>query len=334
MMIMIVTLFTTNFVWAENLPPTSSIQVEILSSYSYKASDGTTTVLGEVQNKMNSPINTVTIGVTFMDNNSHQLEYKTGTTLLQVVPPGGSVPFSISSTHADPTITQVQVKLAGFRSSSEREQVLAISPETLQISDKLTMSGTITNNGALKSTNTKLYIISFDPFHRIVGIGISNPIDVDTKQDSQFSITSDSNSRAQSYMLIAESDNYQSKLVPVTGVKVTLPIIVNNTMATYPNGASYSFIPVNSTVKISSNVKYLLNSTQPFVYYVQVKQFSGKTEFIGKYEGVFLEAEDKNISVNWIPHSPGSYFIETYVWNYDAVPLSSAVPSINVVLVK
>ena len=90
---MIVTLFTMNFVWAENLPPTSSIQVEILSSYSYKASDGTTIVLGEVQNKMDSPVNAVTIGVTFMDDNSHSIEYKTGTTLLQVVPPGGKVPF-------------------------------------------------------------------------------------------------------------------------------------------------------------------------------------------------------------------------------------------------
>ncbi len=341
---MIVTLFTMNFVWAENLPPTSSIQVEILSSYSYKASDGTTIVLGEVQNKMDSPVNAVTIGVTFMDDNSHSIEYKTGTTLLQVVPPGGKVPFSISSTHADPAITQIQVKLAGFRSSSERQQVLAISPGTLQVSDKLVISGTITNNGALKSTNTKLYLISYDPFQRVVGIGISNPIDVGTKQDSQFSITSDSNSKAQSdclsgiikcsTMLIAESDNYQSKLIPVTGVKVTLPIIVRNTMATDPNGTSYSTIPVNATVKISSNAKYLLNSTQPFIYYVQVKQFSGKTEFIGKYEGVFLGTEDKNVSVNWTPHSSGSYFIETYVWNYDAVPLSSAVPSINVVLVK
>jgi hypothetical protein len=334
MMIMTVTLFTMNFIWAENLPPTSSIQVEILSSYSYKSSDGTTTVLGEVQNKMHSPVNTVTIGVTFMDDNSHQIEYKTGTTLLQVVPPGGSVPFSISSTHADPAISQVQVKLAGFRSSSEREQMLAISPGTLQVSDKLTVSGTITNNGQLKSTNTKLYLLSFDPFHRIVGIGISNAVDIDTKQDSQFSITSDLNSRAQSYMLIAESDDYQSKLIPVNGVKTTLPIIVSNTTTTDPNGASYSIIPANSTVKISSNAKYLINSTQPFIYYVQVKQFSGKTEFIGKYEGVFLEAEDKNVSINWIPHSPGSYFIETYVWNYDAVPLASTAASINVVLVK
>ena len=331
---MIVLLFTTNLVWAQNLPPTSSIQVEILSQYSYKAADGTTVVLGEVANHMNSPVNAVSIGITFMDDNSKSIEYKTGTTLLNVIPPNGKVPFSITSTSSDPSITRVKVDLASFRSSADRPQSLTISSGSLQISDKLILSGTITNNGALKSTNTRLYLISYDAFSRVVGIGISDPIDVDSKQDSSFSITSDFSSRAQSYMIIAESDNYQSKLIPVSGVKVSLPVIVSNTTVTDPNGVSYSTIPVNTPVKISSNVRNLLNSTQPFIYYVQVKQFSGQPEFIGKFEGIFLGAEDKGVSVDWTPNTSGSYFIETYVWNYDNVPLSSAVPSINVVLVK
>ena len=332
--LMIVLLFTTNLVWAQNLPPTSSIQVEILSQYSYKAADGTTVVLGEVANHMNSPVNAVSIGITFMDDNSKSIEYKTGTTLLNVIPPNGKVPFSITSTSSDPSITRVKVDLASFRSSADRPQSLTISSGSLQISDKLILSGTITNNGALKSTNTRLYLISYDAFSRVVGIGISDPIDVDSKQDSSFSITSDFSSRAQSYMIIAESDNYQSKLIPVSGVKVSLPVIVSNTTVTDPNGVSYSTIPVNTPVKISSNVRNLLNSTQPFIYYVQVKQFSGQPEFIGKFEGIFLGAEDKGVSVDWTPNTSGSYFIETYVWNYDNVPLSSAVPSINVVLVK
>jgi hypothetical protein len=330
----IVVLFTMNFVWAQNLPPTSSIQVEILSSYSYKASDGTTVVLGEVQNNLDSPVNAVTIGITFMNDNSNTIEYKTGTTLLQIIPPGGKVPFSISSTKPDPSITQIQVKLAGFRASSERQQVLEISPNSLQISDKLVVSGTVINNGPQKSPNTKLYLISYDPFQRVVGIGISNPTDVDAGKDSKFSITSDSSSRAKSFMIIAESDNYQSKLTPVNSVLMALPVVVSNTMVTDPNGTSYSAIPVNATVKITSNSRYLLNSTQPFIYYVQVKQFNGQVDFVGKYEGIFLESGNQNVSVNWMPHSSGSYFIETYVWNYDSVPLSSAGPSINVVLVK
>ena len=332
--LLVVMLFTMNFVWAENLPSPTSIQVEVLSTYSHRANDGTTVVLGEVQNNLGSPINAVTLGVTFMDDNSNQLEYKTGTTLLQVIPPGGKVPFAISSTKADSSITQTQVKIAGFRSASDRAISLVVSPGLLQVSDKLILSGTITNNGAQKSTNTKLYLISYDPFQRVVAIGISNPIDVNAGQDSQFSITSDPSSRAKSYAIIAESDNYQSKLTPANSVQVTLPVVVSNTMITDPNGTSYSTIPVNALVKISSTTKYLLNSTQSYIYYVQIKQFSGKTDFIGKYEGVFLGTGDQNTSVSWTPHTSGSYFIETYVWNYDAVPLSPAAPSINVVLVK
>jgi len=331
---LVVALFTMNLVWAQNLPPTSSIEVKILSSYSYKASDGSTIVLGEVQNNLNSPINAVTIGVTFMDDNSNHLEYKTGTTLIQVIQPGGKVPFLISSTKPDPTITQIQVKLADFRSSSERSQSLVISPGSLQVSDKLVLSGNITNNGAQKSPNTKLYLISYDAFQRVVGIGISNSFDVETGKDSNFSITSDSSPRAKSFMIIAESDNYQSKLTPVNSVWISLPVVVSNTVVTDPNGKPYSTIPVNATVKITSNSRYLLNSTQPFIYYVQIKQFNSKTEFIGKYEGIFLQPEDQKVSVIWKPHSSGSYFIETYIWDYNSVPLSSAGPSISVVLVK
>lgn len=332
--LLIIVLFAANTAWAD-LPPSTSLGVEVLQTiYSNKASDGTTVVFGEVQNNLNSPVNSVTIGVTFMGDNFNQIEYKTGTTLLQVIPPGGKAPFMISSTKSDPSITQIQVKIAGFQSSSAKQQVLKISPGVLQVSDKLFVSGTVTNNGALQSTNTKLYLISYDAFQRIVAIGISDPITVASGTDSQFSVTSDPNTRAKSYVLIAESDNYQSKLVFVNSTKVMLPVTISNTAITDSNGTAYSTVPVNATVKISSNAKYVLNSTQSFVYYVQVKQFDGQVAFIGKYEGVFLGSGSQNISVDWKPVTAGSYFVETYVWNYDDVPLAKFEPTINVILVK
>ncbi len=331
---LIIVLFTTNLVWAD-LPPSTSLGVEVLQTeYSTKTSDGTTVVYGEVQNNLNSPVNAVTIGVTFMDSNSNSIEYRTGMTLLQVIQPGEKAPFMISSTKADPSITQIQVKIAGFQSSPAKQQVLQISPGSLQVSDKLLVSGNVTDNGAQQSTNTKLYLISYDAFQRIVAIGISDPITISPGKDSQFSITSDYNTRAQSYVIVAESDNYQSTHVPVNGVQSTLPVIVSNTVITDPNGTSYSTIPVNASVKIASDTKYLLNSTQSFIYYVQVKQFNGQVAFIGEYKGVFLGPGIQNVSVDWKPNLAGSYFVETYVWNYDSVPLSSSVPSINLVLVK
>lgn len=328
-------LLTTNFALAD-LPPSTSLGVEVLQTiYSHKAGDGTTQVFGEVQNNLSSPVNAVTIGVTFMDDNFHQIEYRTGTTLLQVIPAGGKSPFVMSSTNPNPAITQVQVKIAGFQSSSNRQQVLQVSPSTLQVSDTLSLSGTITNNGAQKSTNTKLYLISYDAFQRVVAVGISTPISIDPGESSAFSITSDSNTRAKSYVVIAESDNYQSKLVPITAAQVISPAIVGSTVITDSNGTSYSTIPLNASMKIATNVKYILNSTQPFVYYVQIKQFDGRVEFIGQSTGVFLGSQNQTISVDWRPHDAGSYFIETYVWNPDAVPLSSSSSlSLNPIVVK
>jgi hypothetical protein len=331
--LVIITLFSADAVWAQNLPSNTSLTVEVLQSYSYKADDGTTVVLGEVQNNNFFPITGVKIGVLFLDQNDNTLEYKTGTTLLQVVPPEGKAPFSISSTKADPSITQVSVKMAGFVSASARDQVLYISPSLLKISDKLSLSGTIKNNGDT-TTNTKLYLISYDAFQRVVAVGTTTIPSIGTGSTMNFSITSTPSYRAKSYAIVAESDNYQSKLTDVTNVFVSLPVVISNTLVTDPNGTKFSTIPVGATVKISSDLKYLaVKSSQPYVYYAQVKQFGGQVEFIGKYQGVFLSGEE-NPSVTWTPDTPGSYYIETYVWNSDTVPLSSAGTRINVVLVK
>lgn len=340
---LVAVLLTTNFAWAD-LPPSTSLGVEVLPTiYSHKASNGTTQVFGEVQSNLSSPVNVVTIGVTFMDDNFHQIEYKTGTTLLQVIPAGGKSPFVISSTNPNPAITQVQVKIAGFQSSSNRQQVLQVSPSTLQVSDTLSLSGTLTNNGAQKSTNSKLYLISYDAFQRVVAIGISNPISVDPGTSSAFSITSDSNTRAKSYMVIAESDNYQSKLVPVTKIQVTspittvpmdLPVTIENTLITDTNGTSYATIPLNGSMKITIDVKYTFNSTQSFVYYVQIKKFDERVEFIGDTNGTFLGSKNQTISIDWKPHDAGLYLIETYVWDPNAVPLASSSLSLNPIVVK
>lgn len=326
-------LLATNLAWAD-LPPSTSLKAEIpQTTYSYKSDNGSTLVLGEVQNNNDVPISKVQIYVKFMNSAGTVVEAKTGTTLLQVIPPNGRSPFVIPSNATDPSITTAQVNMGPFDSSPIRQQFLDISSGLLHVSDKVTLTGTINNNGAQKSANTKIYLILYDAFQRVVRVGISSPVDVDPGKSSQFSVTSDLDPRAISYALVAESDVYQSKTTPKNNFH-TLPVVVSSTMVTDPNGTSYSTIPVNATVKIGSKLNHVLNSTQPFVYYVQVKQFSGKAEFIGKYEGVFLGLQDQSASVDWVPHSPGSYFVETYVWSADAVPLSEASTSINVALVK
>src|SRR5579872_3106120 len=176
-------LLSSNLVWAaggNTLPSNTSLIVEIpeKSTYSYRADDGKTIVLGEVVNHNNFPITSVTIGISFLDQNSNILEYKTGSTLLKVIPGNGKAPFSISSTKSDPAIENVQTKIAGFTSSSYRQQVLNIVPGNLQIASQLSLSGTIKNTGTMISSGTKIYLISYDAFQRVVSVDNAAPIDL------------------------------------------------------------------------------------------------------------------------------------------------------------
>ncbi len=328
-------LFSSNSAWAQYYPSNTSLTVEALPAYSYRADDGTTVVLGEVINHNSFPIKDVTIGISFLDQNDNTLEYKTGSTLLKVVPGNGKAPFSISSTKSDPAIIKVSPpKIASFTSSSSREQVLSIMPGHLQIASQLSLSGTIKNHGTITSSGTRIYLISYDAFQRVVAISNAEPIDIGPLATDSFSITSTPNSHAKSYKLVAESDNYQSTITDVIDVTATLPVVISGTLVTDLQGNKYSTIPVGAPVKITSELRYLgSQTTQAYVYYIQVKNFDGQVEFIGTSQGVFL-GESDNATVTWNPITDGPYFIETFVWDSDNNPLASPGPIINVVLVK
>jgi len=333
-LLLVFSLFSSNLVWAQTLPSNTSLTVEVLPAYSYRADDGTTVVLGEVVNHNNFPITDVKIGISFLGENDNTLEYKTGSTLLKVVLGNGKAPFSVSSTKPDPAITKIQTNVAGFISSSTRQQVLSINPGHLQIASQLSLSGTIKNGGTMTSSGTKIYLISYDAFQRVVAISNAEPIDIGPGTTASFSISSTPNSHAKSYKLVAESDNYQSTITSVTDVTAILPVIISGTLVADPQGNKYSTIPVGAPVKITSEVRYLANQpNQAYVYYVQVKNFAGQVEFIGTYKGIFL-GESDNASVTWNPTIDGPYFIETYVWDSDNIPLASPGNIINVVLVK
>lgn len=338
-------IFTSSLAWAQYNPPDNTLTVQVLSPYSYKAEDGSTVVIGEVQNKNNFPVTGVKLAVSFYNDKGKILEFKTGTTLLKVIPSQGKVPFSISSTKQDPSIADVSVNLTAFNSSPPRPQVLNISPDELKVSEQLTFSGTIINGGKVLTTGTTIYLISYDAFGRVVGIAAtsSQPEDIAVGKTSTFTIDSTPNTKARSYKVIAESDQYQSALTDVTNVKRTISsltklVTITETSVTDPQGKKYATIPVGAQVKITSGIwiKFTADQSvaQPYVCYVQIKRVGGGVEFIGKAEGVFHGAERQNVSVTWVPEIEGAFFAEVYVWDPNAVALSSPSSMINVMLVK
>src|SRR3972149_2901099 len=153
------------------------------------------------------------------------------------------------------------------------------------------------------------------------------PDDIAVGKVANFSMTSTPSPITRSYKLVAESDNFQSPLVDVKDIKVKLSSLT--TLVT---------IPVGSQVNITSSIwiKYAADQSteQSYVCYVQIKRVGGGVEFIGTAQGVFHGAERQNPSVIWVPESDGAFFIEVYVWDLNAMALSSPSSIINLMLVQ
>ncbi|WP_042683552.1 hypothetical protein [Candidatus Nitrosotenuis chungbukensis] len=322
----------------------SSSKVKLTGgTFSYSDDEGYTVVLGEVENTMTFPVTNVKIWVGFYGDGSSKnpLETSTGTTLLTVVQPHAKSPFMIKSKTPDPEITQVSANILGFNSGSPKQQLLEVIPSALSISDVASLDGTITNKGQQSSVDTQVHLISYDAFSppRVVGIQtvLINELKPNTTYD--FGFEGEVDPRAVSFKVIAESDNYQSKLTPVTDVSVdimTRLITINDIQVLDESGEHLSKIRVGTPVDITStlSIQDVSGGGQQYVYYAQVKQFGerGTVEFLGIAEGTFDSAQ-QTPHVTWVPENEGGFFIETFVWDQNGVALASQSSTVSVILV-
>ncbi len=337
---------TTSFSQKIDTPPSLGIVLTSIAPFNYKDADGSTVVLGEVSNTKSFPVSGVKIWVGFYDNNNDKpLETIIGTTILEVIPPFGKSPYMIKSPSPNSAITSVSVNLLGFSSSPEKKSVLKFDLDTLNIGEKLSLSGKITNNGQLNSTNTKIYLISYDPFTppRVLGIvktEIIDPIKVGGSTNFNFNVPHDT--RATIFKIIAESKDYSSGIVDVTktaGDFISKLVTINDISVIDSEGNRLPELTVNSSVNIESEltIQYSSNQkpeVQPYVYYIQIKQSGEKAfvEYIGKVENSFNSTGKQLTSVPWTPQQNGLYFIETFVWDKNAVPLASKGPIVLVLV--
>jgi hypothetical protein len=330
-------------------PPSLGIVLTSNSPFNYKDIEGKTVILGEIQNTKSFPVSGIKIWAGFYDDVSEKpLETVIGTTILEVIPPFSKSPYMIMSPSANPKVTSVSVNLLGFNSSPEKKQNLSLELGTLKIEDKISLSGSITNKGPLNSTNTKIYLISADVFvpPRILGIATINldqDLGVGQKDSFEFNVPHDS--RAVSFKIVAESDDYTSGIMEVKSTTVSVlttlvtinDIIITDTLGTRISNMSAG-IPIN--IRSSLGIEYsAIEKSQPFVYWIQIKQsfeINGETksfvEYIGKAEGTFDSPVEQFPTVEWIPPNDGLYFIETFVWDPNSIPLASKGP-ISLVLV-
>jgi len=332
--------------------PTLGIVLTSFSPFNYKDIDGQTIILGEVENTKNFPVSGIKIWAGFYDNISENpLETTIGTTIIEVIPPFGKSPYMIISETSNPAITSVSVNLLGFNSSPEKKQKLNLHLDTLEISEKLSLSGTITNDGELNSTSTKIQLISYDSFNppRVLGIATVNlENDIIPGGTDNFEIDVKRDSRASAFKIVAESQDYSSGIFDITDTSLELLnklVTISDIAITDNEGNRLSDISVGSSIKIQSELDFQESSfeeseVQQYVYWIQIKksiEINGETksfvEFIGNAEGSIDSKGVEHPSVGWIPENDGLYFVETFVWDPNHNPLASKGP-LSLILVK
>ncbi|MEK6866512.1 MAG: hypothetical protein AABX46_03590, partial [Thermoproteota archaeon] len=210
---------------------------------------------------------------------------------------------------------------------------------SIALGDTLQFSGVL-KNGAAPINNTNIYLAFYDNFvpPRIIGVSTIPIGAVESNEIINFSFNEKIQTRSVGFILFSESDVFYSDSVDV---KIPAPrlITISNVSVLDSQGKAFSEIKIGSTVQIQSEslIQFLADPKSdetPYSYYVQIKQ-SGKTpfvEFIGKYNGRYIGTGSQFQSIDWIPEHDGLFFIETFVWDRNNIPIAEQGPVVLVVV--
>jgi len=324
--------------------PTLSVSLRNVTPFVYQDSDGYTVVVGVVENNDSlASITNVRIQVNFFDDfDPNPLEVVNGHTTLQVIPPNGQSPYAIRSETANPNITEASVSLLPFDISDAKEKELTIFSTEIFLDSSLHFSGVLQNDVAPIS-DTNVYLAFYDSFEppRILRVSTIEIGDVESNEVT-FEFNEPIDSRSAGFLLFSESDKFFSDFVDVkipppqtlTKLVTISDVTVEDTM-----GNKLSEIKVGSTVNIKSETLIQFAADQKsnetaYTYYVQIKE-SGKppyVEYIGKFDGRFIGTGLETQTIDWIPEKKGLFFIETFVWDRNNIPIAEQGPIVLIIV--
>ena len=321
---------------------TLSVALTSDSPFVYKDNEGYTIVVGNVENKNEiTSITNVKLRVNFYDDTGTEpLETIRGGTILEVIPEAGISPYMIKSTFPNPNITQVSVMLDGFLPSASKLQQLVVESSDILLDENLRLSGVLTNGGS-PITDTFVYLAFYDAFipPRLVGVSSISIGDVLANEKVEFYFNEEIDQRAISYQLFAQSNVFYSNFVDEKiPQKLTKLVTISGVSLNDSQGIKLSKITVGSTVNIQSNIWVQFSDDQksnetPYTYYAQVKNSEFPTvEFLGKSDGRFIGKGSQFLSIDWIPENNGIFFIETFVWDRNNVPIANKGPIVLLVV--
>ena len=328
--------------------PTLTISMDSTSNFVYQDSEGYTVVIGLIENNDQlSFLTNVIIQANFYDDfNPNPLEVKEGSTTLKVIPPNTKSPFIIRSDNPNPDIAEVSTKFLTFDTSESMNNSLNISINDVSLEPIITSSDNvyslsflgILRNGDTSISNTVAHLAFYDVFNRIIQISTIEIGNVDAKELVSLTLNEDINSSSVGFILFSESDKFYSDVMDVkipppqiiTKIATISDVIVTNTL-----GKTLSEIKVGSTVKIESKTLVQFTDEIAYTYYVQIKEISSNLdmpstiEYIGKFNDQFIGNGIKLQSLDWIPEKKGLFFIETFLWDGNNVPIAAKGPLVS-----
>ena len=82
----------------------------------------------------------------------------------------------------------------------------------------------------------------------------------------------------------------------------------------------------NNQIQIVGSVVNNHDLKQPFAYLFQIKNANNFVEHVSWIQGELLTLQELDVSQSWIPKKPGTYTVETFVWNsiHDPTALSAS----------
>jgi len=329
--------------------PTLTVSMNSNSNFMYQDSEGYTVVIGLIEN--NDPLSFLTnvvIQASFYDDfNTNPLEVKEGSTLLKVIPPNSKSPFIIRSDN--PNITQVYTKFLTFDTSELISNSLNISINDVSLQPITTLSDTVHNlsflgilqNGDVLISDTVAHLAFYDVFNRIIQISTIEIGDVDANELVLLKLNEKINPSSVGFLLFSESDKFYSD---VMDVKIPPPQIIkklstiSDVTVTNTLGKNLSEIKVGSILKIESKTLVQFTDEIPYTYYVQIKEspsnldMPSTVEYIGNFDDRFIGNGLQLQSLDWIPEKKGLFFIETFLWDENNIPITVKGPLVSVLV--
>ena len=337
--------FSQGFSQVTDNASTLNVSLRNESPFVYQDSEGYTVVVGIVENNNSlTPISNVKIQVHFFDDlTPAPLEIVQGTTTLEVIAPNGKSSYSIRSQTPNLNITQASASILGFDPSVEKQKGLIVYSTDVFLDTSFRFSGVLQNGGA-PSSNTNVYLAFYDGFEppRILSVSTIELGNVDLNTDVSFELDEVINPKAVGFFLFAESSVFISDFVDIQIPASQIPdklITISNVSVEDSDGNKLSELSVGSPVYIKSKTWIQFAADQKsnetaYSYYVQVKE-SGElpyVEYIGKFDGRFIGTGQETQIIDWIPEKTGLYFIETFVWDRNNIPIAEQGPFVLVIV--